>query len=93
MAAVTGNLDARSDGVDLRATGLLWLINATVFHPRGFALAISEDNKFEVFGDGGERWCFSDVADWPEGEGPDDRFLAVEAFFNERRAQPLKEEA
>lgn len=38
---------------ELRSSGLLWLINATVFHPRGWCL----------FGDGTESWRFDEQAD------------------------------
>lgn len=44
---------------ELRATGLLWLINASVFHPRGYALAIHADG-WSLLGDGGEVWQFGD---------------------------------
>lgn len=47
---------------DLRSTGLLWLINSTVFHPRGFALAFTmQDGKptgWKLLGDGSEPWRF-----------------------------------
>lgn len=47
-------------GLDLRASGLLWLINATVFHPRGFALAIdTETGAFSLLGNGCEPWFFN----------------------------------
>lgn len=53
----------------LRETGLLWLINRTTFHPRGFALAlhIAEDGTTEGWslqGDGTEPWSFT-----PDCEG------------------------
>jgi hypothetical protein len=45
--------------VDLRADGLLWLINRTVFHPRGFALAyVVESGTFELWGNGDEPWSY-----------------------------------
>ena len=48
---------------DLRPTGLLWLINASVFHPRGYTLAITFDDAgeaigWQLLGDGTERWTF-----------------------------------
>jgi hypothetical protein len=48
---------------DLRTTGLLWLINTTVFHPRGYALALHfEDDGsvsgWSILGDGEEAWQF-----------------------------------
>lgn len=48
---------------ELRETGLLWLINRTVFHPHGFALALHVDSDgnatgWELLGDGSEPWTF-----------------------------------
>ena len=49
--------------VDLRADGFLWLINRSVFHPRGYALAVdTEDGSFWLLGDGTEPWSFGDEA-------------------------------
>ncbi len=58
---------------ELRPTGLLWLINATVFHPRGYALAlhIEDDGScsgWSLLGDGTESWAFSDP---PEDQRPE----------------------
>lgn len=44
--------------------GLLWLINATVFHPRGYALMLGKDQNGKVMGwdltgDGTEPWQFA----------------------------------
>jgi hypothetical protein len=77
--------ETEEEVIDLRSSGLLWLINTTVFHPRGFALGMSPDGLFTLMGDGSERWAFSEDVDWPEGEGPDDRFRAAEALFASRR--------
>lgn len=49
---------------ELRDSGLLWLINRTVFHPRGLALAlvIDDANKiagWRLTGDGTEPMWFS----------------------------------
>jgi hypothetical protein len=71
---------------DLRSTGLLWLINTTVFHPRGFALALHFDDGgdctgWSLLGDGQERWTYSEDG-WPEGEGLDDAFRAAMAFMS-----------
>lgn len=45
---------------ELKDTGLLWLINRVVFHPRGYALALySENGKavgWKLLGDGTEVW-------------------------------------
>jgi len=47
---------------ELRDTGLLWLVNTAVFHPRGFALALVFDGGeavgWELTGDGTEPWMF-----------------------------------
>jgi len=48
---------------DLRDTGLLWLINRSVFHPRGLALALHCDEHgtltgWSLQGDGAEPWQF-----------------------------------
>lgn len=50
---------------ELRSTGLLWLINASVFHPRGLALAFVYDDDGELIGwrllaaDAGEPFMFA----------------------------------
>jgi len=51
---------------ELRDTGLLWLINTTVFHPRGYALSITLDDDgvatgWGLLGDGTERWAYSET--------------------------------
>lgn len=47
---------------ELRDSGLLWLINRAVFHPRGFALAVTmRDGQavgWSLLGDGSEVWRF-----------------------------------
>lgn len=67
---------------ELRSSGLLWLINATVFHPRGFALGIAYRGGDEpigwcLFGDGTESWRFDEQAD--------PLFAAAEATFTALR--------
>lgn len=64
--------------VDLREDGLLWLINRTTFHPRGFALALEPDGSFSLLGDGGEPWRFADGME-------DDLFRAAELCFAHAR--------
>lgn len=48
--------------VELTDSGLLWLINRVVFHPRGFALALVIRDGVAVgwnlLGDGSEVWRF-----------------------------------
>lgn len=49
---------------DLSATGLLWMINRALLHPRGFALAITVDKitgqatGWQILGHGDEPWTF-----------------------------------
>lgn len=66
--------------VDLRDDGLLWLINATVFHPRGFALAMdTETNQFSLLGDGSEPWRYG------EDTATDALFAKAEAALGRAR--------
>jgi hypothetical protein len=52
---------------ELRDSGLLWLINRVVFHPRGFALALTmhegEPIGWNLLGDGSEIWRFEGEED------------------------------
>lgn len=52
---------------ELRDSGLLWLVNAAVFHPRGFALAWCYDAGklvgWRLHGDGKEPWVFGNTTD------------------------------
>jgi hypothetical protein len=78
-----GPLDGNDPGParpwsDLREDGLLWLINRTVFHPRGFALAMHFDDAgdalgWSLLGDGSEPWTYK-----PDGE-EDDCFARAES--------------
>ena len=47
---------------ELRDSGLLWLINRTVFHPRGYALGLvlarGVPLGWQLVGDGSEPWSF-----------------------------------
>lgn len=46
--------------VDLNSDGILWLINRSVFHPRGYDLAYDrESGRFWLLGDGDEPWSFA----------------------------------
>jgi hypothetical protein len=48
--------------LNLRHDGLLWLINRSLLHPRGFALGYTEETgEFELWGNGDEPWRFDDV--------------------------------
>lgn len=50
----------------LRDTGLLWLINTSVFHPRGYALSIHINPEtgiaqgWQLLGDGTQRWAWAE---------------------------------
>lgn len=70
---------------DLRSSGLLWLINAALLHPRGFAMAIvlQDDGTasgWQLLGDGSEPWQFGDDVDEP--------FRQVEETLNASRRKP-----
>jgi hypothetical protein len=70
--------------------GLLWLINTTVFHPRGFALGLQTGDDdavdaWELLGDGSEPWVFA-----PDAETQarvHECFTKVEALFNSQRGE------
>lgn len=56
---------------ELRDTGLLWMINRSVFHPRGFALALvygsdGECAGWQLLGDGGDPWTYGPDIDEAE---------------------------
>jgi hypothetical protein len=78
---------------DLADTGLLWLINRVVFHPRGWALALHIDTYgkatgWSLLGDGIEPWSMGDD---PTGTGrTETEILArVEALLAPHPAEPL----
>lgn len=66
---------------ELPDSGLLWLINACVFHPRGYALALRKVNGeitgWVLLGDGSEPWRYA--------RDMDDRFAAAEATLRQVR--------
>lgn len=50
---------------DLSPSGLLWLINRVVFHPRGYALSLVADDAgtvtgWKLLGDGRQPWTMGD---------------------------------
>lgn len=60
-------------------TGLLWAINRTLFHPRGFALSFhmgtdGQVDGWTLDGDGTEPWAFNSADD-------DECFTTFEAFL------------
>lgn len=53
---------------ELKSSGLLWLMNRTIFHPRGFALAFvfdpdisTEALAWKILGDGITPWEMGDT--------------------------------
>lgn len=46
--------------VQLQADGVLWMLNTTVFHPRGLALSRTPDGSLFLEGDGDEVWVFEE---------------------------------
>lgn len=63
--------------VHLRGDGVLWMVNRTVFHPRGFALALdSETGDLTLLGDGSEPWSY----DLREPDGTDQEDLLFRSF-------------
>ncbi len=75
------NMVAPTEGVpvDLRGDGLLWLINTSILHPRGYAMAIgSETGELSLLGDGSEPWRF--------GMDCDEQFAAVQALLDRASA-------
>lgn len=68
---------------DLSATGLLWLINRVVFHPRGLALAIHVDDAgvatgWTLLGDGKKCFTFNAADD-------DESFARLQQFLSAHR--------
>ena len=69
---------------ELRTTGLLWLINTTVLHPRGYAMALgySDNGKcdgWRIVGDGSEPWQFG--CDEETQTMLNERFEAIKALL------------
>lgn len=101
VASIAASLrdDEPDDGPDrprpfteLGASGLLWLINASVFHPRGFALGLELDADgnaigWRLHGDGSRPWSF-------DTNLAETMMDAAWATLNERRPplQPLERE-
>jgi len=69
--------------VDLIDDGILWAINRTLLHPRGYALAWSpSEREFYLQGDGSETWRFAtdeELGDEQPEESEDIKFRAFEA--------------
>jgi hypothetical protein len=77
---------------EFRTSGLLWLLNRAVLHPRGFAVGFSYAEGDDIdtaapigwvlYGDGTEAWRF------PEDD-PETEFMAVENLLDSNRKGPL----
>lgn len=82
MAEMPGAERSARPFAELRESGLLWLINKVVFHPRGFALALSYEAGelvgWKLLGEGSEPWQFGAEAD-------DEGFVAAETTLGEVR--------
>ena len=80
---------------EFRDSGLLWLMNTTALHPRGFALAfhwadgadseVDEPIGWSLVGDGSELWTFGDAEGTPEHRTLDAMFAGVESLLREHR--------
>lgn len=81
--------DAARPFADLRSTGLLWLLNRVVFHPRGYALALhfADDGAcvgWSLLGDGTEPWSMGEAPldlRPPDYRTEDELFAAVKALL------------
>lgn len=80
-------IGVKSVPIDLLEDGLLWLINSTVFHPRGFALQVDTDTgELRLQGDGREPVGYIPKDLHPQGIDVDAKFAAVRDLF-ERAAR------
>jgi hypothetical protein len=83
--------------VDLRTDGLLWLINTTVFHPRGFALAMDvKSGALSLMGDGTEPWSYMTTEQHPDNPGAldvDALFAATQDLFERAARENATKEA
>lgn len=76
--------DAGKPLSELSPNGLLWLINASTFWPRGFSLALIQGESgdivgWEILGDGTEVWQASSP------ERADELLVAAEGTLNSFR--------
>jgi hypothetical protein len=59
ISAAAGPDHMKRIKVDIMDDSLLWLVNRSVFHPRGYALAHDpETGEFLLYGDGDEPFVF-----------------------------------
>jgi hypothetical protein len=76
---------------ELSASGLLWAINRTLLHPRGYALAIHKDGDgnavgWSLRGNGREPWKY-----YPDAE-EDESFAAFERTLTDQMFRAAEEE-
>lgn len=76
---------------ELSTSGLLWLINRTVFHPRGLALTVHADGDTAygwslVRTPDGEPWQFDDATD---ADGRERAEATLAAALNPSKEQPM----
>lgn len=73
--------------IKLRDSGLLWLVNKALLHPRGYALGVAvehrSDHRLFLYGDGSEPWTFQ----LPEEE-ENDLFAKVQDLLRNRKLNP-----
>ena len=67
---------------ELGSTGMLWLINRTALHPRGYAMALHVDldgdvTGWSIEGDGSEPWAYAESMESAEKE----RFEALKRLL------------
>lgn len=67
---------------ELGSTGMLWLINRTALHPRGYAMALHIDIEggatgWSIQGDGSEPWAYAESMESAEKE----RFEALKRLL------------
>ena len=77
--------------VQMREDGILWMLNRTVFHPRGFALGIDREHPTRLFlqGDGTEPWSYDPSIE----EIENDLFNRFEAMLDRQRQMATGEAA
>jgi hypothetical protein len=72
-----------SISVDIKDDAILWMVNRSVFHPRGYALGqIDHDDgsvEFVLLGNGTEVWSM------PNDSVEDEKFNAFEALLKRAR--------
>jgi hypothetical protein len=77
------DLEQKSVPVDLIADGALWAINRTLFHPRGFALALMSDGGLGLCGNGTTPYVFQ----LSDEDNENMKFENFEALLARARAQ------